>query len=183
MKRNTEIMQDSTGNKVVVIRDIRFTGRQNIDWKEVEKYLEDYVGELYQVAETQEAIYIGKEMPGEYAGSRYTFSLKGANAKAKANAAQGIPELICIASGKKHKENEKEKHRVDAKYGWYRYDSGFALPVYDEEHQIERYNVFHCHLIVRHDADGKKYLYDVINIKKEPSNPPSLLHTVKNSVL
>ena len=39
--------------------------------------------------------------------------------------------------------------------------------------EIERYNVFHVYLIVRHDADGKKYLYDIIKIKKETSNPLS----------
>lgn len=27
-------------------------------------------------------------------------------------------------------------------------------------------------MIIRHDLDGKKYLYDVINVKKETSNPP-----------
>ena len=26
-------------------------------------------------------------------------------------------------------------------------------------------------MIIRYDADGKKYLYDIINIKKEPSTP------------
>lgn len=36
-------------------------------------------------------------MPKEYSGSKYTNSIKGMNAKAKANAAQGIPELIEIA--------------------------------------------------------------------------------------
>lgn len=28
-------------------------------------------------------------------------------------------------------------------------------------------------MIIRHDQNGKKYLYDVIKIKKETSNPPS----------
>ena len=36
-------------------------------------------------------------MPKEYSGSKYTNSIKGMNAKAKANAATGIPELIEIA--------------------------------------------------------------------------------------
>lgn len=182
MERNVEIVRDAEGNRIVVIRDIRFKGKRQINWKEVEIYLGAYVGMLCEVADSKETLYIGKEMPSEYAGSQYTYSLKGANAKAKANAAQGIPELICIASGMRHKENIKEKHAHDAKYGWYRYNSRFAIPVYNGN-EIKGYNVFQCHLIVRHDADGKKYLYDVINIKKEPSNPPSLLHTVKNPIL
>ena len=36
---------------------------------------------------------------------------------------------------------------------------------------MERYNVFHVSLLIRHDNNGKMYLYDVIDIKKETSNP------------
>ena len=32
------------------------------------------------------------------------------------------------------------------------------------------YNVFHVVMVVRHDQDGKLYLYDLVNIKKETSN-------------
>lgn len=35
--------------------------------------------------------------------------------------------MIEIAANKAHKENFKEKHKRDAKYGWYRYDSRFIL--------------------------------------------------------
>ena len=34
---------------------------------------------------------------------------------------------------------------------------------------MERYNVYHVYMIIRHDLDNRKYLYDVINIKKETS--------------
>ena len=46
----------------------------------------------------------------------------------------------------------------------------FALPVYDAEGELERYNVFHASMLRRHSNDGKMYLYDVIDIKKETSN-------------
>lgn len=78
---------------------------------------------------------------------------------------------IEIACNKNYTENRKEKHKLDAANGWYRYESRFALPVYSENGEIERYNVFHVYLIIRHDIDGKKYLYDILNIKKETSNP------------
>lgn len=55
-------------------------------------------------------------------------------------------------------------------YGWYRYDSRFALPVYTNN-EIEKYNVFHASLIIRYSEDKKMYLYDIIDIKKETSNP------------
>lgn len=70
-------------------------------------------------------------------------------------------------------ENLDKKHDIDAKYGWYRYDTRFAIAVYNNAGEIERYNIFKARTIIRHDSDGKKYLYDVINIKKEPSTPPS----------
>ena len=47
-------------------------------------------------------------MPKEYSGSKYTHSMKGMTAKAKANAAQGIPELIEIAVEKNFRENNEE---------------------------------------------------------------------------
>ena len=60
----------------------------------------------------------------------------------------------------------KEKHTKDAKNGWYRYTSNFALPVYDEDGNTLRYNVFRIEMLVRHAKDGKMYLYDMVNIKK-----------------
>ena len=78
-----------------------------------------------------------------------------------------------IATNASHNKNKKDKHSIDAANGWYRYESRFALPVYGSSGEIERYNVYHVYMIIRHDLNGKKYLYDVINIKKETSNPPS----------
>jgi len=140
-----------------------------VKWDEVEKYLRQYVGDICTIDDSNEVIYIGADLPDEYAHSNYTHILKGANAKAKANAAQGLPELIKIADGKKFTENYKVKHNVDAMYGWYRYSSRFALPVFGEDGEITRYNVFNVIMIIRHARDGKKYLYDIINIKKETS--------------
>ena len=42
--------------------------------------------------------------------------------------------------------------------------------IYDDKGELERYNVFHASMLVRHSNDGKLYLYDVIDIKKETSN-------------
>ena len=170
-KREVSVIQDVDGNNIVVIHDIRFKGKRSINWKEVREYLKEFVGEFYTITATGDAIYIGADLPNEYSGSQYTHSIKGANAKAKANAAQGIPELIEIAVGKHFRENKEDKHWRNAKYGWYRYDSRFALPVYGKDGELERYNVFHASLIVRHSEDEKLYLYDILDIKKETSNP------------
>ena len=167
VKRNVSVILDADGNKIVVINDIVFKGKRSISWEEVEKYLKRYVGDIYSIAEDNEIIYIGSELPSEYAGSVYTKKLKGADAKAKANAAQAIPEMIEIASNGVFEENRKAKHGRDAKNGWYRYDTRFALPVYGDDGNIDRYNIFHGRLLIRHASSAKKYLYDILEIKKE----------------
>ena len=162
-KHNISIVKDVDGNSIVIINDIRFKGKRSVNWKDVKEYLEEYVGEVYTIVETKDIVYIGKDLPDEYTGSRYTENLRGANAKA--NASQGIQEMLHIATGKHFRINMAAKHRRNAKYGWYRYDSRFALPVY---------NIFHASLLIRHAADGRMYLYDIIDIKKETSNSISL---------
>ena len=91
------------------------------------------------------------------------------NAKAKANAVQILPEMIEIASNGVFEHNRKAKHVADAKYGWYKYTSRFALPVYNDHGEVDRYNIFTGRLLIRHASSGKKYLYDVLEIKKETS--------------
>ena len=47
MQRKVNVVEDLDGNKIVVIHDIRFKGRQAIEWNDVEKYLKQYVGEAH----------------------------------------------------------------------------------------------------------------------------------------
>ena len=168
-KRNVVVIKDADGNNIVMINDIIFKGKRKIDWDDVENYLKQYVGEFYSIADSNDIVYIGSELPGEYAGSVYTKTLKGTLAKAKANAAQGLPEMIEIATSSEFERNRKNKHGRDAKNGWYRFETRFALPVYKDDGEIERYNVFHARLLIRHASSGKKYLYDLMEIKKETS--------------
>lgn len=171
MNQNIDIIENQDGTKIVVINEIIFKGKQNIKWKEVEKYLKQYVKKHYKIVDTDELIYIGTDFPDEFTGSKYTKKLKGALAKAKANLVQGIPELISNAIGKRYSENKKEKHQNDAKYGWYRYDLKFALPIYNNEKEKIKINIYNAVLLVRHAQDKKLYLYDIVNIKKETSKP------------
>lgn len=43
--------------------------------------------------------------------------------------------------------------------------------MFSDAGEVERYNVFRMELLIRHSHDGRLYLYDVVNIKKETSNP------------
>lgn len=49
--------------KIVVITDIRFKGKRNIDWEDVENYLKKYVGKCYEVVETADQVFIGNDFP------------------------------------------------------------------------------------------------------------------------
>ena len=121
MQRKVNVIEDLDGNKIVVIHDIRFKGRQAIEWSDVEKYLKQYVGEAHIIESTNDMVYIGVDLPEEYAHSNYTNTLKG------------------------------------SKYGRYSYVTRFALPVYGENGDIERYNVFRAILLVRHAEDKRLY--------------------------
>lgn len=170
--RNVNIVTDLDGKRFVLINDIRFKSKRPKDWEEVEKYLKEYIGEFYEIEETSDKIFISSDFPDEYACSESRLALKGAVAKVKANAVQGIPELIQIATNETYSENVKKKHEKAAKYGWYRYDVRFALPVYDDKTgHVVRYNIFSARMLVRHAEDNKKYLYDFLTIKKETSSP------------
>lgn len=174
MERNISIIQEANGNRIVVINDIRFKGKRNINWDEVEQYLKQYVGKSIRITESKEIIHIGNDLPDEYSGSKYTAKLKGALAKAKANAVQGIPEIVQIAQNKRYQRNMEKKHGRNALYGWYRYDSRFAIPIFNENNDFLHYNIFYVELVIRHSENRKMYLYDIINIKKETSTPLEL---------
>ena len=167
LKTNYCIIKDADENNIVIINDIRFRGKRSINWDEVEQYLKEYIGEFYEIADSKDIVYIGKDFPDEFSGSIDTSRLKGTLAKAKANAAQGLPQLIQCATNKRYKENLAYKHKINAKMGWYRYTTRFALPVYDDYGEIERYNVFRIEVLVRQADDKRMYLYDLVNIKKK----------------
>lgn len=161
------IVINEKGQRVIQIETIMFSSKRRIDWPGVEEYLKKYVGERYAIDETDEIVYIGSDFPDEYANSRYSAKALGTIGKAKANASQAIPELIRIASNVSFRENSEAKHNKDAKYGWYRCTVRFSLPTCDDRGSITGRNYFQGRMIIRHDEDGKKYLYDLIDIKKE----------------
>ena len=171
VSQNVNVIYDADGKKVVLINDIRFKSRRAIDWVEIEEYLKEYIGQCFEITESAEKVYIGTDFPDEFARSDDRIGLKGANEKAKANMITAVEELIQIATNKAEYPDFDKKHKAKAKYGWYRYDTRFGIPVYDEAGELLRYNIFSTRMLVRCDADGKLYLYDFIRIKKETRSP------------
>ncbi len=150
------------------ISTILFSGKRNIPWGDVEKYLSKYAGGSFRVAETDENVRIGSHFAEEYCGSVYTKGLRGTLEKAKANAAQIIPDLIRNATNRRWVENKDEKHKTDAKGGWYRYDVFFSMPVtFDGK---TTWNSYKGTAVARINDSGI-FLHDIINIKKEDSKP------------
>lgn len=170
-KYNVRVIQDENGKNIVIINDIRFKSRRNIDWNQIEDCLKEYIGKCYQIIETSETIYIGADFPDEFSHSVDTKKMKGINIKAKANAIAAIGELVQVATNKSIFEDYNGKHKSKARYGWHRYDTRFGIPVYDEEGNLERYNIFSARMLARCDADGLLYLYDFVRTKKETSRP------------
>ena len=130
MKPSIEIVEDTTGHKIVVLPDIIFKNRQNIDWNAVEEYLQKYVGEIIT-----------------------------------------IMEILKIATEKRFRKNRKDKHSTSAGNGWYYYTTRFAMPIYENETKTENYHCYSACLLINHAENGKMYLYDLVDIKREASTP------------
>ena len=167
----TEIVIDKKGRKVVIIDKIVFAGKRKIDWDAVENYLKFYIGQEYILDEMDDVIYIGSDFPDEYANSKYSSRAFGTIGRAKANASQAIPELIKSATNITFQNNTDEKHKGNAKYGWYRCTVYFVIPICNDRGEIIGENSFQGRMIIRHDENEKKYLYDIIDIKKKRSTP------------
>lgn len=155
------------GKNYIVINEILFSGKRNINWNSVELYLKKYIRKSYVIKESGDRIYINSDFPDEYTNSNYSKNSFGAIRKAKANVSQIIPELIMYATEISYQDNKKEKHNKDAKNGWLRCTVRFVLPITNDKKQKIGENYFRARMIIRCDSNNKKYLYDIIDIKKE----------------
>ncbi len=170
--KNVNVIHDENGKSIVLINDIRFKTRRTIDWKKVEEYLKEYIGNCYKILETSEKVFIGPDFPDEFCHSQDKIQLKGANEKAKANMTSAIGDLIRIATNKSVSEDYEGRHKSKAKQGWYRYNTRFGIPTYDSDGVLQQYNIYSARMLVRCDENGKLYLYDLVRTKKETSSPP-----------
>lgn len=155
------------GGKVMPVLDVQNDTR---DYKVAEAYLKTLVDTEHPFATIlmdAQPVYIGKDLPGEYKSSEYTKSLRKATRTVKMQAVTNLDEMLLLAENGEWRENVKDKHKKDAKNGWYRYSTRFALPVMDIKKAVDHYTVYSGTLIIRNDADGKSYLYDLLDIKKE----------------
>ena len=112
-------------------------------------------------------VYVGKDLPGEYKSSEYTKTMKPALRTIKMQAATNLDEMLLLAENGEWRENVKPKHSKAAQNGWYRYETQFAVPVLNAKKAIDHYTVYGGTLLIRNDADGKSYLYDLLDVEKK----------------
>ena len=160
------IKKDTKGNNVVVIDESIINANTPNIRKAIANEIKTHIGEYYRIAESGYKIYLGKDLPGEYTRSKSAASLEKKLYIDKGKATANIDELIEIATNRSWVANRKEKHNKDAKYGWYKYDTRFAIPVI-KNGIVNKYIMYKANLIIRNDINGKKYLYDIMNIKRE----------------
>lgn len=106
--------------------------------------------------------YVGKDLPGEYTRSKYTQNAGQYVKNIKNQAAQNLDEMFEIAANRRWERNKKKKHERDAKYGFYKYRTRFAI-----KNGSNVYEVYNSTIVIRNDEDGKKYFYDITKIKRD----------------
>ena len=153
-----------------------------MDWNIVENCLKEYIGQCAEITETSDVVYIGADFPDEFAHSKDTKELRGANMYAKANSSGIIREMIEIATNKTFAENYAQKHNTDAKFDGTDMIHVLQSPVYDDAGELVRYNVFKARILVRYAKDGKLYLADILRTKKKRASRLSNSCTVEKLI-
>lgn len=158
-----QIREASDGKPVVVVTGNIFdghSGEKSVDV--IYKYLKGHIGEVYSLIESGQKVYIGKDLPGEYTRSKYTQNAGQYVKSIKNQAAQNIGEMVEIATNRRWEKNRKQKHARNAKYGFYKYDTRFAVKM-----GTNGYTVYDATVVIRNSENGKKYLYDIVKIKRD----------------
>ena len=166
------VAKDNNGNNVVVMFDDILKNITDKPHQAVADIIAAHIGEYYTIFESGQKVYIGEDLPGEYTQSKYTQNILKHRLKilkAKNQASQNLGEMIEIATNRKW-EKAIHSNNKDAKYGFYRYTTRFAIPTYDSNQKVTGANIYQAELLIRNASDGKKYLYDIVSIKKENSS-------------
>ena len=156
------IAQTPTGEKFVLL------DRPNkIDWNDrdkVREYLTTLVGTGAVSLADNQRIEIGKELPDEYTRSRYAEkAFRNVRLrKVRGKTAQHLDELIAV-SGERTAEPSKHKKREGGVY--YRRAVNFGVL----GHEVKR---GYSAELISYEENGKEYLYDLVNIKDNPSLVP-----------
>ena len=81
---------------------------------------------------------------------------------------------IPIATNRTH-SSTRYNHNKDAAYGVYNYTARFAFPVFDASNNLTNVRAYDCELVILNASDGKKYLYDMVQIAENTTFANDLL--------
>ncbi len=168
--------REVNGKKIAWIKNNPLSLKDLTNYKKVAAYIANHIGEAYTILESGYRVYIGENLPKEYTQSEYTKALLRNNQpilRAKKKTIGSFGEMIEIATNRRW---EKTKHAAnkDAKYGVYRYSTAFAFPV-KQSGKITSVKSFDAELVILNSSDGKKYLYDIVNIKENTADETDLM--------
>lgn len=168
--------REVNGKQIAWIENNPLSLKDLANYKKIAAYIADHIGEAYTILESGYRVYIGENLPKEYTQSEYTKALLRNNQpilRAKKKAIGSFGEMIEIATNRRW---EKTKHvaNKDAKYGVYRYSTAFAFPV-KQNGKITSVKSFDAELVILNSSDGKKYLYDIVNIKENTADETDLM--------
>ena len=168
--------REVNGKQIAWIENNPLSLKDLTNYKKVATYIANHIGEAYTILESGYRVYIGENLPKEYTQSEYTKALLRNNQpilRAKKKAIGSFGEMIEIATNRRW---EKTKHAAnkDAKYGVYRYSTAFAFPV-KQNGKITSVKSFDAELVILNSSDGKKYLYDIVNIKENTADETDLM--------
>ena len=151
---------DGTFNRLQ-IEDYEYDGLNVKDaQKKAKENIKKQKGIPYKNIMTSNVILVDYKTQGEYIYSKYTKSRTNEIKYVKCILSNYLKELFLNANKKNYESNRKPKHKTDAKYGFYKYGVKFSIIKNAEE------TYYTCVILVRNDAHGKKYLYDILDIKK-----------------
>ena len=170
------ILEIVDGKKIAWVENSGLSRKDLQNYKKVAEYIGEHIGEAYTIIESGSKVYIGEDLPGEYTQSEYTRRLLAKNRAAlfaKKKAVGVFGDMIEIATNRRW-EKTKHTHNKDAKYGMYRYDTCFAFPVKNNAGKVVDVKAYDAELLIRNASNGKKYLYDIVNIKENTDYQPEL---------
>lgn len=169
-----ESIANVNGKPIAWVENSGLTNAQLKDYQAIADYIADHIGEYYTILESGQKVYIGDELPDEYTQSKYTSYLKNNDRRAlnaKNKGVNVLGDMIEIATNRRWEPTNHTQSK-DAKYGMYRYDSEFAFPLKNGAGDTVGARAYDVELLIRNASDGKKYLYDIVNIKE---NTPDTL--------
>lgn len=161
---------DGTINRIKINENIFENNNGKSINQTIREYLKNHIGDIYTIIESGQKVYLGEDLPGEYTYSKSAQSLPITKKLAKGRAVTNLKEIVENATNRKWQSNNKEKHSIDSRYGFYKYDTTFSFDYNGKE------NVYNGTVLIRNDANGKKYLYDILDIQpqKKLANLPSV---------